>query len=491
MRKWLALTLFLAAVSLPSAAQAQYPNYYYGHPSPYPYYPAPGYPAVNYYYSQPMTAYPPAYAGSQDRHVILSPIPTTAPVPAKKAVASKKGASTLQPVQQVEKRAVVPAESATPDRDVLEPPSSPPQSLPSLPPSAQRTPFVLRGFLAPPVVKTSLPQVSEVKPELIKLGTAKPGTATLETAMPAMPTDCPERRKCHVMIFGEYLYWNVHGVDVPYAQPFDGIDPIFSVPRGPVGVVSPQYSSGFRVGGGASVSDCVWIVGAFTYFDTLRSDQIAASDGFVLHNFLAFPNTTNSAVDSLTATADYTIRLWMADLDVKLALCDTDRFTLNVFGGARYAHLDQKVFSTFQVIGETTVDSNISFDGIGPRLGLDGQYHIHGGFYTYATGIVDVLFGQFRGRYEERNTNTGLIGLTTVHANRTVPILELELGGGWQSRNGHVKVSGGYYIGSWYNTMTTTSLLSGIGNVNFTTNGNNFRDNMVFDGFVGRLEFRY
>jgi hypothetical protein len=293
------------------------------------------------------------------------------------------------------------------------------------------------------------------------------------------------------MIFGDFLYWTVHGADVPFAQAFDGIDPVNSVPRGPVGVASPRFQPGVRVGGGVSICDNAWLVGTFTYFHTQRDASISAPNGDVLHNFLVFPNSTSSAPDSLTSALNYHITLYMADLDYKCAFVNNCHLLMNWVAGVRYGHTDQGLLNTFQVTGVTTVDSHIDFDGFGPRVGIEGQYQMRCGFYGYGQGMFNVLFGQYRGNTTEQNVFTGLVGQTSVTANRAIPILEMEVGLGWQSPKGCFRLSGGYYVGSWFNTMTMTSLSSGIGGVNFTTNGNNFRDTMTFDGFVLRGELRF
>ncbi len=475
MRMRFALILLLGTAALPATLHAQYPatGYYYptanGYRPVYPNYQGAGYPATGYYYPQPMPryvpTYPPNYQGMPayparshawqggstpgETHVIISQTPIAAP-------------SAVVVQNPDNRKATKPAAVRVP---ATEPPVANVDSL--IAPST-------RALLGAPVAGTTLPQPGE---------TPQPAPVTVST------TSAPRGQR--LSIFGDFLYWNVHGVDGPFAQPFDGIDPIFSVPRGPVAVVSPQFQTGFRAGGSVSLSENCWVVGTFTYFYSQRGAQAAAGDGLVLHNFLAFPNTANSAVDSLTATADYRIRLMMADIDVKCAIVNNDRLSLNWVTGVRYAHIDQNVLTTFQLTGTTTVDSKINFDAFGPRVGLDGKYQLRGGFYGYGQGMVDLMFGQFRGSYEERNVFTGLVGLTTINSNRVVPVLELEIGAGWQSANGRFRVSGGYYVGSWFNTMTTTSLAGAIGNVNFTTNGNNFRDNIVFDGLVSRFEFRY
>ncbi len=322
---------------------------------------------------------------------------------------------------------------------------------------------------------------------------SEPASSTSSSAETCVGPNCDGHgRRGRMVGFIDYLYWNVHGVDVPYAQAFDGVIPVLAAPRGQVAVASPKYNSGFRVGGGfvSGDNDC-GLYGTFTYFRTDRSDQTTAPDPFVLQNFLAFPNTATAAVDSLTASIDYRILLMMADIDFKAALVNRERLILNMLAGGRFAHLDQNLEATYLITGTTTVTSDIEFDGFGPRFGLDGQYQICGGFYGYGQSVVNVLFGQFRANAEQQNVFTGLIGSTGITANRVVPILELEIGAGWQSPGGAFRVSGGYYVGAWFNTMTMTSLSNGIGGTNFTTNSDNFRDTMTFDGLVLRFELRY
>jgi hypothetical protein len=355
-----------------------------------------------------------------------------------------------------------------------------------------------------PSLPSTAPAKKDVAPAVKGIATdSQPAAEKSSTEKIAAPTYVPGAtpigefcnhcgRSNRLVVFADYLFWNVHGVDVPFAQAFDGVLPGLSVPRGDVAVVSPRFNSGFRVGGGMTFNDGnAGLFGTFTYFETRSTASTTAPDPFVLHNFLAFPGTVNSAADSLTADASYRIRLAMVDIDYKCAIINNDHVMLNWLAGVRYAKLEQSLNSTFQITGSTTVDSNIDFDGVGPRVGLDGKYHVCGGLFGYAQGITDILFGQYKANAEQRNVFTGLIGQTGITANRVVPILELEVGAGWQSHNGAIRVSGGYYVGAWFNTVTMTSLANSISGTNFTTNSDNFRDNMTFDGFVLRFELRY
>jgi hypothetical protein len=342
-------------------------------------------------------------------------------------------------------------------------------------------------------------------PEPIQAPKDAPGTATPPPPIPALPSDykgcqggspvigCPIQQPCyypHFSIFGEFLYWNVRDADVPFAQSFDGVGPL-SVPRGQVAMAQPDYAPGFRVGGAYAICENRWLVATFTWFHTATDSDTAAVPGTALRALLVFPNTLNSAADSLTASARYEFSLQMADVDYKCPLWSCDSCRVNWLVGARYAHLDQDLQATYSILGTTTVDSHITFDGGGVRGGFDGEYKVKCGAFGYAKGVVNLLAGHFAGNYEQRNIFTGLQAQTGVSEDRLVPILEFEAGVGWESPQGHVRLSGGYSVSSWFNTLTTPSLVQGVQNVNYTTNGNNFRDNLTFEGFVGRIEIRY
>jgi hypothetical protein len=312
-----------------------------------------------------------------------------------------------------------------------------------------------------------------------------------ECAPAACAAPSPAPCRDGFMGFAEYLYWSVHNSNVPFAQPFDGVDPFTSVPRGPVAQVSPRFESGFRVGAGVAVGDCGWLVGTYTNFRNTTGAAITAPDGFVLHSNLAFPNTVNSSGDSLNASAVMSIDLQMGDLDYKWNFLKGEHLSLSFISGGRFAHLDQKMLATYELTGTTYISPNIYFDGGGPRTGLEGEYRISHGFYGYGKGTANLLVGEFSGSYVERNIFTGLVGNTSFRDDRVVPVLELELGFGWQSESGRVRVSAGYYVGSWFNAMTIPTLANSIQNNNFTRNANNNQDTLTFDGLVGKIEFRF
>src|SRR6202161_813312 len=100
------------------------------------------------------------------------------------------------------------------------------------------------------------------------------------------------------------------------------------------------------------------------------------------------------------------------------------------------------------------------------------------------TGAIS-LAGWFRAAYNQYNTFFLNQANVVWKDQRIVPILEAELGAGWASCNGRVRITGGYYIGSWFNTVATPLWIVGAQTNNFT----NVSQSIVFDGLVTRFEY--
>jgi hypothetical protein len=504
--KWL-LVLGVVALPLPAQAQYYYPNQYYYNPAPAYYYAPPrpmyypSYAPTYSYYQPPLSySYPRAYPSMQ-YGAPMNVYPSTSYYPPAKPMPTGPTVYYVQSPQPAPTNVTPPPAAPMPSAptSISQPPIT------EVPGGGADFPFPVQPEYNPhhgngtPETMV-LPPQDDIMPHAPTLPApcagCKANTLVDGTLLPGAChgsdcfDDCKKPKRCHFDVFGEYLYWNVRNADIPFAQAFDGIDPL-AVPRGPVGMDLPKYSSGFRIGAGASLSDCSWLVGTFTYYDNNTDATLGAGPGNVLHAFLVFPSTVNAAPDSLTASANYDIRLLMGDVDYKCAFVNTDQILLNWLAGARFAHLEQGMNVNYDILGKTSVDSHVNFDGFGARAGLEGEYRVRGGFYGYGKGIVNLLAGHFSANYVQQNVFAGLQAQSQFGEDRLVPVLEFEAGGGWISPSGHIRISGGYYVGSWFNTLTMPNLVRGIQNNDFTTNSDNFRDTLTFDGLVGRIEIRY
>ncbi len=293
-------------------------------------------------------------------------------------------------------------------------------------------------------------------------------------------------------VFGEFLYLRPGNVDVVYAVEQTSFDPVLASPTGPVGRVGIDGGAGFRIGAGWAMNDCASLVATYTWLESDTEDTIRATAGNVLDLTVGHPSVFTSGATSLSAFSTYDIDFQLIDLDYRALLWGTCNSAVNYTVGLRYGHLNQAFLAQqeiFSAAGLTTVATEIDFDGAGIRFGLDGmKRHAETGVLLYAKGYANFLGGEFKANFEQTNQ----FGGAAVIANgwedyRVVTILDAELGLGWESASGRVRVTGGYAVSGWFNTLTTGSYIQGVQ----TRSYNDLGETLTFDGFVTRLELRY
>gem|GEM_PF-976426 len=285
----------------------------------------------------------------------------------------------------------------------------------------------------------------------------------------------------------EFLYLTARGANLHYATVVDGLG-ANAVPLGPDGVADPEYDSGLRfVWTHAIDRDSSFVVG-FSHFESSTSDSLGlqGGSGFVRAD-VVHPNTVNVAADSLNALATYDIDFQFIDAAYRHILYGGSDYAINYFFGFRYGTLDQDFQGNFTITGRTTVNSEVDFHGFGPRLGLEGERNLGKGMLIYSRGAANFLAGEFHGDYLQTNIAAGSQARLSYDDDRIVSLLELELGVGWENCCGNFRVTAGYYIGAWFNSLTTAGFINGVQNNNFT----DVDETLSFDGLTARAEYRY
>jgi hypothetical protein len=301
-------------------------------------------------------------------------------------------------------------------------------------------------------------------------------------------------------VFGEFLYMRPRDAEVAYAMPIDG--PVIVAlaefePQGPIAVVDPEYEPAFRVGGNLAVSDGNSIAAQYTRLRSETASMAAAGAGNVFFPIVGLPEDALDTFDAVTASALLNIELDLIDVDFRGLWagceCNDYAFAVNYLGGVQYAMLDQTFRADYVVDANnsTTVNSNINFDGIGMRLGLQGErFFPASGLFVYGTGITSVLFGEFDATYRQDELEAGvseLEGITSWNAGRVVPVVDLELGGGWLGVNRHLRLSAGYRVSAWFNVVKTEDWIWAVQNSDFR----NLDGTLTFDGLVARAEWLF
>jgi hypothetical protein len=280
------------------------------------------------------------------------------------------------------------------------------------------------------------------------------------------------------------LYLRARDSEVAFALPVNG-----AIPIGPVGVLDQDYSTGFRAGFSHCLDECTSLVATYSHFESSTFNFIDTNPTPALRGLLLHPATANAAADFLTASANYDIDFELVDIDYRSVLFAGDCYAVNYSVGARYAHLDQDMQVVYTNAGTTdTVITDIDFDGAGIRVGLDAERHSgHHGFLCYGKAFASFVGGEFRADYDHGDTVDPSIVDTAFRAGRLVTMLDLELGVGWQSRCGHYRLTTGYVVSAWLNTVNTDEWVDAVRNNNFV----GLDDRMSFDGLTARAEYRY
>lgn len=276
-------------------------------------------------------------------------------------------------------------------------------------------------------------------------------------------------------------------VDQAYATHVDG--PIATaVPLAPTAVVDSSYQPGFRVGRVQALDRWSSLRATYWYYQSDANDSLNLPGGTGwIRPEITHPDTLAADFDKLSATADYDIDLQMIDLTYRKIWREACDYSVNYVVGVRYGHLDQEFHSEFTVLGVRTVDADITFDGAGPRVGLEGERLLGGGFVAYGQAFGNLLAGKFSATYAQQSNLVGAEATAGLEDRRFVPQLELEMGLRWQDSCGNFRIRAGYYIGAWFNIATTPTWIDAVQANNVTE----VDESLVFDGLAVRAEYRF
>ncbi|HEY2413985.1 MAG TPA: Lpg1974 family pore-forming outer membrane protein [Pirellulaceae bacterium] len=303
---------------------------------------------------------------------------------------------------------------------------------------------------------------------------------------------CCDPLWCHRSgVFADLLYLRPGNIDYVYAVEQTG--PLRTdSPTGPVGRVGFDGAMGYRVGATQALSDCSSLQVSYTWFQDDTQSSIAATAPNVLILQPALPNIANVGSTGIVDSARYDIRFQQVDIDYRGLLYGTYDSAVNYFAGVRYANLKQDFRAqedTGVPVGLSAVNTNISFDGFGIGFGIDGMKRsAYSGLMVYGRSSASFVAGEFKANYvETTQLVVGPVGGNNLVDYRVMTILQTELGTGWQSRCGRVRITAGYQFAGWFNALTTGSYIQGVQNRQF----NNLNETITFDGLVTRFLWQF
>ncbi len=298
---------------------------------------------------------------------------------------------------------------------------------------------------------------------------------------------------CHcVSVWGEYLFLRPRNAEVAYAVPIDG--PIIPPPTanpiqiGRIGMTDPDYSSGLRFGVGYVLDGCSSISAQYTWLESNTVDSVETQAPNVLRSLVSHPGTLTAAQDFLSAEASQRIRFDWLDVDYRRVLDNSCNRQVTFLVGTRMGQYNQDFAANYTASGTESVSTEIDFYGAGLRLGLEGELYSNSRRWNvYGKTAGSLVAGSFTADYRQNQSFDPQVVDATWKAERIVPMLDLELGAGWQSRCGTWRISGGYLVSAWFNTVKTDEWIKSVQSNNFV----GLSGATTFDGLVLRAEGRF
>ncbi len=290
--------------------------------------------------------------------------------------------------------------------------------------------------------------------------------------------------------FGELLYLSPGNSDLIYAVEQTGPVPQAS-PTGPIGISNIDEHLGYRVGLNLAHSNCSSLAVSYTRWDGETNSILQATGTNVLNSNVIHPSTATTGAASLEATARQLANFQFGDVMVRRVYRSSDCGVINWNAGLRYGNLEQGL-STNQTVsvatGLTNVTTDIDFSGFGIIGGLDGARHsTHTGFLVYGRALGSLLAGNWQADYRQTNQFGGGVIANRYDDYRVTPVVDTELGVGWQSCGGCLRVTTGYLFSTWFNAVTTRDYIQSVR----TGNMLNLDDNLTFSGLSLRTDLRF
>mgnify|MGYP001144396734 CR=1 FL=1 len=230
-------------------------------------------------------------------------------------------------------------------------------------------------------------------------------------------------------------------------------------------VLEAQYGrdSGFRVGLGYQFANCWDVTWNYTYFWTDGATAVSTvpGDGNTVEptQLLSLEDPVGMGNFAFRST----FRSHVSDLDFGRWIRLDDSASIRLFGGFRYAIIDQSLEQLYAgvPVGQGVFQSGSSLttqnmDAYGIRLGIEGRMNLPSGFSLFGRTAASVLAGHFdlstaEAVVQNQAGAAPVVAVVTGNDSITqaVPVLEAAVGVAWTYN--HIEVSGGYEVNAWYN----------------------------------------
>lgn len=255
-----------------------------------------------------------------------------------------------------------------------------------------------------------------------------------------------------VFTTGTFIYWSPSQENIELG--ILGSSDSFYVLDGKYVNFNPGYEPGFKVGLGLNLDMDHWdLFAEYTWFKSTSRVRASgsSSSGLYLYPSQEIPNSAHSS-NYLSGNGKWKLNMDLADISLARHYYVGTNLMFHPFFGARGAFISQKLQALYvdEVSGSflfqnLSVKRSIHSWGVGPRIGLSGDWALGSGFKMLGKGSADVLFTQYTRldtKQNSQNSSGVMLGADNYH------IRQKKLG----YLRGHCDLEFGFSWGTYWGT---------------------------------------
>lgn len=241
-------------------------------------------------------------------------------------------------------------------------------------------------------------------------------------------------------VSADFLYWRAENNGWAYAYEQETTVPA-GLNVGNIVRISPDWDPGFRIGLGWNTTHDFWdVLLNYTWYRNKTSESKTSENGF----FPFWPSSFAATSSFDAAKARTQFQMNMGDLEVGRMVFLTKTLAVRPHWGAKGGTLNQKFNSSFSAPRVGILNSEQKFSGknnywgVGPRAGVNTEFHLNQGFSIKGNFAGALLYGKNRTRSRTTVLAVGDTEFTTERDYtddfyQLVPHVQLALGFQWQT----------------------------------------------------------
>jgi hypothetical protein len=236
-------------------------------------------------------------------------------------------------------------------------------------------------------------------------------------------------------------------------------------------IIQSKYQASFKLGAGYSPGGPRDYLISYQRFKNEGSAKLIPPfeqpDGNAFVQLIASLAPPAFGQDAVSASAKDDFRYSALDVEAGENLAVGEQLSLRLFGGLRYADLNEHLQAfyfggDFDPVQGGRSNSDYGYWGVGPRLGAAGRYPLLWGFHLFGQAAVSLLVGEqeaeigFVDPFVDDSEATLDAFLHRDNGVRVIPALDMRAGLGWQHLIGEwgtFFVDGGYEFSNYFGVV--------------------------------------